>query len=109
MDMETVRMILALGLGFGFAGLFASGYQLATERPASFRLLNSVPPSGAVPAVAFLVFAAPFIILRNTWRGWRLENRRLIFVALATLIAGFWALMSGTVLASGFQAMGLIG
>jgi hypothetical protein len=108
MEPDTVRLLLSVALGFGVAGLLGSAYQLATEKPASFRLLNTVPRSGALPAVAFLVFAAPFIITRNTVRGWRIENRRLVFVALALIIAVTWALMSGTVLASGLQAMGLL-
>jgi hypothetical protein len=109
MDVEAIRLVLAAGLGFGFAGLFAAAFQLATERPASFRLLNGVPPSATLPAVAFLVFAAPYIILRNTLRGWQIENRHLVFVGLACLIATTWALMSGTVIAAGLVAMGLLG
>ena len=34
--------------------------------------------------------------MRNTILGRRLEGRRFEFVFLATLIAGFWSLMSGT-------------
>lgn len=47
-------------------------------------------------AVPFLVFAAPFIIMRNTLRGRQLESRRVEFVMMATVIAGFWSMMSGT-------------
>ena len=44
----------------------------------------------------FLVFAAPFIILRNTVRGRIHEDRNAGFVTLATVIAGFWSLFAGT-------------
>ena len=42
-----------------------------------------------------VVFSAPFIILRNTIRGRRLERRPIVFVMLATMIACVWSLMSG--------------
>ena len=42
--------------------------------------------------------AAPFLIMRNTLLGRRQEGRRFEFVFLATLIAGFWSLMSGLAL-----------
>jgi hypothetical protein len=44
-----------------------------------------------------LVFAAPFIIMRNTIRGRRIEGRRFEFVMIATVIAGVWSIFSGTV------------
>src|SRR5262245_58804262 len=96
MAADLMQMMLALAFGFALAGLLSSGYQLATSRPASFRLLHRRPAMHACAAVPFLVFAAPFIIMRNTVRGRRIEHRRIEFVVLATLIAGFWSLMSGT-------------
>ena len=39
----------------------------------------------AFAAVPFLVFAAPFIIMRNTLRGARIERRRFEFVMIATM------------------------
>ena len=51
----------------------------------------------------FLVFAAPFIIMRNTIRGAAIEGRRFGFAVLATLLAGFWSLMSGTVVVMAFR------
>jgi len=55
-----------------------------------------------------LVVAAPFLILRNTVLGQRQEGRRFEFVFLATLIAGFWSLMSGLVLVTTLQALLLV-
>ena len=60
-------------------------------------------------AVPFLVFAAPFIIMRNTLRGMRLESRRVEFVAMATVIAGFWSMMSGTFFLMTLRATGVLG
>jgi hypothetical protein len=42
--------------------------------------------------------------MRNTILGRRQEGRRFEFVFLATLIAGFWSLMSGLVLLMTLQA-----
>jgi hypothetical protein len=43
------------------------------------------------------MFSAPFIIMRNTLRHRRLERRRAEIVMVATVIAGFWSLLSGNV------------
>jgi hypothetical protein len=94
---EQAESFLALAIGFAVAGLISTGYQLVTERPASFRLLEQGPNPAAFAAIPFLVFAAPFIIMRNTIRGRRIERRRFEFVMVATVIAGIWSLMSGTV------------
>jgi len=92
-----------LALAIGFAVLISTGYQLVTERPASFRLLEQGPHPGTFAAIPFLVFAAPFIIMRNTIRGRRIERRRFEFVMIATVIAGIWSLMSGTVVVMAFE------
>ncbi len=93
---NSVHSFLSLAIGFAFAGMLANGYQALTARPASFRLIEQSPRSRALAALPFLIFAAPFIIMRNTIRGRRIEGRNVAFVALATVVAGFWSLMSGT-------------
>ena len=103
MSAEQVEHLFALALGFAVAGLIATGYQLVTRRPASFRLLQRGPRPSTFAAVPFLAFAAPFIIMRNTIRGRRLERRRMEFVMIATVIAGVWSLMSGTVVVMAFE------
>ena len=107
MSPEAIQSFFALAVGFALAGVLATGYQLATYRAASFRLLERGPHVAAFAAVPFLAFAAPFIIMRNTIRGRRLERRRVEFVMLATVLAGFWSLMSGTVLVMMLQLVGL--
>jgi hypothetical protein len=93
-DPSALEAIQALGLGFAFAGLLASAFELMTERKASFRLLQS---GGfvALVSVPVVVFSAPFIIVRNTVRGRQIEGRPFHFVMLATMIACLWSLMSG--------------
>ena len=93
-DPSALESLQALVLGFAFAGFLASAFELLTERRASFNLLRT---GGlfAVASVPVLVFSAPFIILRNTIHGRRLEHRPVGFVMLATIIACLWSLMSG--------------
>ena len=104
----SVEEFLALLIGFAVAGLISTGYQLVTERPASFRLLEQGPHPATFAAIPFLVFAAPFIIMRNTIRGRRIERRRFEFVMMATVIAGFWSMMSGTFFLMTLRAAGLM-
>jgi hypothetical protein len=108
MTPESLQMVLSLALGFAVAGLFSSAYQLATSRPPSFGLLSTGPSPSAFAAVPLLMIAAPFLIMRNTILGRQQEGRRFEFVFLATVIAGFWSLMSGMVLVMSLQACGAL-
>ena len=100
----SVQSLIVLLIGFAVAGSLATGYQLVTERPLSFRLLNGGLQLVTFLAIPVLTFAAPFVIMRNTIRGRRIERRRFEFVMLATVLAGFWSLMSGTVVVTAFTA-----
>ena len=93
---SSVESIQALIVGLALAGLLASAFEYATTRRASFRLLESggVTALAALPMIAVV---APFIILRNTLRGRRLERRPIPFVMIATMIACGWSLLSGHV------------
>jgi hypothetical protein len=105
MSPESLQSIVVLLIGFSVAGLLASGYQLVTERPLSFRLLNGGAHPVTFLAIPVLTFAAPFVIMRNVVRGRRIERRRMEFVMLATVLSGFWSLMSGTVVVTAFSAV----
>jgi hypothetical protein len=107
MSAEALNSFFALLIGFSFAGALVSGYQALSARPAGFGLLQEGITPQRFAAVPFLVFAAPFIIMRNTLRGARIERRRFEFVMLATAIAGFWSLMSGTFFLMTLRAAGL--
>jgi hypothetical protein len=104
MSPESVQSFIALLIGFAVAGSLASGYQLVTERPLSFRLLNQGAQLVTFLAIPVLTFAAPFVIMRNVIRGRRIERRRFEFVMMATILAGIWSLMSGTVVVMAFSA-----
>ena len=108
MSPETLNSLFSLFIGFSLAGALASGYQAFAERPAGFGLLQEGVTPQRFAAVPFLVFAAPFIIMRNTLRGARIERRRFEFVMMATVLAGFWSLMSGTFFLMTLRAAGLL-
>ncbi len=105
MTPEQVQSFFAIAIGFALAGMLASGYQAATRRPASFRLLERGPRPSSFAAVPFLAFAAPFIIMRNSIRARRIEGRRFRSVMAATIVAGFWSMMSGTVVLMAFAQL----
>jgi hypothetical protein len=108
MSPDTLNSLLSLCLGFALAGALSSGYQALLQRPAGFGLLQEGAAPKTFAAVPFLVFAAPFIIMRNTLRGRRIERRRFEFVMMATVLAGFWSLMSGTFVVMTLKAIGLL-
>lgn len=108
MSPEALNSFFSLCIGFAFAGMLASGYQAFARRPAGFGLLNEGVVAKAFAAVPFLVFAAPFIIMRNTLLGARVERRRFEFVMMATVVAGFWSLMSGTFFLMTLRAAGVL-
>ena len=103
MTPEALQNLLSLALGFAVAGLFTSAYQLATSRLPTFGMLSTGPSPSAFAAVPLLMIAAPFLIMRNTLLGRQQEGRRFEFVFLATVIAGFWSLMSGMVMVMTLQ------
>jgi len=108
MSPEALNSLFALCIGFAFAGALASGYQALAQRPAGFGMLQESMVSKALAAVPLLVFAAPFIIMRNTLRGAKIERRRFEFVMIATVIAGFWSMMSGTFFLMTLRAAGVL-
>lgn len=107
MSAPLVHALLSLALGFSLAGMLASGYQMLADRPAGFGLLEQRRIGRALAAVPFLVFAAPFIIMRHTLRGDGGPGR-IQFVMLATVVVGVWSMMSGTVVVVALEAAGLL-
>jgi hypothetical protein len=108
MSPDAMNSLMTLLIGFALAGALASGYQALVQRPAGFGLLQQGVVGKSFAAVPFLVFAAPFIIMRNTIRGRRIENRRAEFVMMATVLAGIWSMMSGTVVLMSLRAIGVL-
>jgi hypothetical protein len=102
---DVVDSLFALAFGFAVAGLCASGYRLFGMHFPSFRLLEVGPTRARLAAVPLLIFSAPFLIMRNSLRGHRIEQRRAELVMMATVIAGLWSLMCGTVVVMALQAL----
>jgi hypothetical protein len=102
---DVVESLFAIAIGFAVAGLCASGYRLALAHVPSFRLLEAGPMAARFAAIPLLIFSAPYLIMRNTLRGRRLEGRRAEFVMAATVIAGLWSLMSGTVVVMALEVL----
>jgi hypothetical protein len=102
---QTIESIFALAIGFSVAGLCASGFQLFSQHFPSFRLLEVGPVPARFAAIPLLMFSAPYIIMRNTLRARRIEGRRTEIVMVATVVAGLWSLMSGTVVVLALQAV----
>ncbi|WP_454656461.1 DUF6949 family protein [Bosea beijingensis] len=91
-----LEALQSLFLGFAFAGLLASAFELFTERRADFTLLQT-GGLAAIASVPVVVFSAPFLILRNTVRGRQNDGRPVSFLMLAGMTAGIWSLVSGRV------------
>jgi hypothetical protein len=108
MSSDVISSFLQLAIGFALAGMMASGYQALVNRPPSFSLLQQGTTPEAFAAVPLLVFTAPFIIMRNTLRAGASGHHRFQFVMIATVLAGFWSLMSGTFIVMTLRALGLL-
>lgn len=106
MSADQLQSLLALATGFAIAGMLASGYQCLTMRSPSFELISRTSRGRALAAVPFLVFAAPFIIMRNTLRERPIAGRRFTVAMLATILAGLGSLMSGTAVLMALHALG---
>ncbi|HEY1982256.1 MAG TPA: hypothetical protein VGH13_19455 [Xanthobacteraceae bacterium] len=102
---QTIESFFALAIGFSIAGLCASGFRLFSQHFPSFRLLEVGPVPARFAAIPLLMFSAPYIIMRNTLRARRVEGRRTEIVMVATVVAGLWSLMSGTVVVLALQAV----
>jgi hypothetical protein len=105
MTPDNIESFLSLAIGFAVAGVLTSAYQALASRPLGFSVMVQREKRTALMSVPLLVFAAPFIIMRYSLRTARTEPGHAAFVALATALAGFWSLMSGTVVAAGWVGL----
>ena len=105
--MDSFQSFFCVAIGFAVAGSIAHGYALVVSRPLSFRVLMGDRSEGVV-AVPFLVFGAPFVIMRNILRAPKDEKPRADLVAIATVVAGFWSLMSGAVVILSLRSLGVL-
>ncbi|MEP2944013.1 MAG: hypothetical protein ABJM86_05565 [Hyphomicrobiales bacterium] len=83
--------------GFASAGLLGSFVQLWKTEPVGFSINYDSFINGLV-GVFVCIFAGPFIIMRNTLRGRRIEGRPLGWVIMASGIASLWSFCTGLVI-----------
>jgi hypothetical protein len=105
MSPESVQLLFALTIGFAVAGLCASAYRLITSRLPGLDLLSAGPRPSAFAALVLLIVAAPFLIMRSTFAGGGEAFDRFQVAFLATVIAGFWSMMSGMALMMALEAV----
>jgi hypothetical protein len=86
-----------MAVGFVAAGLLASFIQLVSGEPMRFGL---EPKSilDSIAGVLLRVLAGPVILMRNAWRGLKLQARPKIWFGVSAAIAAMWSLFSGAVL-----------
>jgi Family of unknown function (DUF6949) len=84
-------------LGFVAAGVLASFVQLVSGEPMRFGIEpNSIIAS--IGGVLLRVLAGPAILMRNAWRGLRLQGRPKVWFGVSAAIAAVWSLVSGSLL-----------
>ncbi len=86
--------VLIVITGFICAGFLNSIYQLVTNRVMSFDVSKEHGISMLL-SILTLIFAGPFVIMRNSIRGFIIEKRHGGWVAASTAISIFWSFISG--------------
>ncbi|MFZ5689627.1 MAG: DUF6949 family protein [Pseudomonadota bacterium] len=108
MSAGSLHSLYVLMLGFSVAGALATGYQLLTARPASFNIFGDGTGAVAAAHVPFLVFAAPFIIIRDAITMRRPGSENFFPAMISTVVAGCWSLLSGKFVMVAVAALGMI-
>ncbi|MEO1198848.1 MAG: hypothetical protein AAFX39_06390 [Pseudomonadota bacterium] len=78
--------------------------RFSIRRPRTELRMRIAGPAGLVPGIVYgvaLAFAGPAILIRNSVRGRRIENRPWKFVLGGCVIAAGWSFFSGTVILYG--------
>ena len=86
-----------MAVGFVSAGVLSSFVQLVSGRPMRFGIEPS-PIFVSLGGVVLRVWAGPAILMRNAWRGLRIESRPKAWFGVSAAIAAVWSLFSGAVL-----------
>jgi hypothetical protein len=105
MTLAQAQVFLALAVGFAAAGMLVTGYQAATARRASFAALQVGWSWPALAAMPFLMFAAPFLIMRFIARPVPDARLRFLIAMICTVVAGSWSVLTGTVLMAAMRVM----
>lgn len=100
---EPLLFTYAAACGFVVAALLATGYQLVANRPARFEMVRDMPEVslfGAVWRAVLIIWAAPYIIMRNAVRGRLVERRPLGWLFASFFIACVWSGCAGIMVLS---------
>jgi hypothetical protein len=96
--MQSVAIyVYVTAVGFVAAGVLSSFVQLVSGQPMRF----GMEPSSllaSIGSVLLRVMAGPAILMRNAWRGLRIQARPKIWFGISAAIAAVWSLFSGAVL-----------
>lgn len=94
LDPAAIDSFSALALGFAFAGLASSAFEMIGGRSLGIARLHEGGP-GAYAAVPVLVVSAPVLILRAILRAPPAARPTGGGIMLATIVACGWSLLSG--------------
>lgn len=94
---ELYLICLIVGIGFVWSGLMGSFYQMVTAQPPAFSVSYNNFFAGFT-GILFCAFAGPFILMRNSLRARKIEDRPLGWLVAASAIAFMWSFCSGIVL-----------
>jgi len=84
-------------VGFVLAGILSSFVQLVSGEPMRFGLQPASVVS-SLGGVLLRFIAGPAILMRNAWRGMRLEARPKFWFGLSVIVAAWWSLFIGALL-----------
>jgi hypothetical protein len=98
MSQESMQAFFALAIGFAASGFSCSAFQLLAKRQADFHLVLEGSGWFAAGAAFLLLFTTPYMIVRTVVFGGGREVRKFQFVTMATVLAGLWSLISGSLL-----------
>jgi uncharacterized protein DUF6949 len=94
---DVAVFLYVIAVGFVSAGVLASFVQLVSGQPMRF----GIEPSSLIASiggVVLRVLAGPAILMRNAWRGLRLQSRPKAWFGVSAAIAAVWSLFSGALL-----------
>lgn len=107
--MSVLDHLHVMAVGLVAAAAIIAGYRVWVGRPASFAIEPRSVLSGLAHCV-ILTFGGPAILLRNGYRGRRIEGRPWGFVLAGAMIAAGWSFFSGVVILTGvYEALTLLG
>ena len=95
--MQVAIYLYVTAVGFVAAGMLASFVQLISGEPMRF-MVEPKSLLASIGAVILRVLAGPAILMRNAWRGLRIQARPKIWFGLSAAIAAVWSVFTGALL-----------